>query len=103
VTQPKGLEIVLIYTQTNKTDERNVEITYIANEGFLIHVGERSILIDAIFGDKEYGFCAIPDSAQIAAMIEAKEQFANIDLTVVTHAHIDHFYAPFVYDHLTNK
>ena len=91
------------YTQTKKTNEKNVEITYIANEGFLINVGEKSILIDAIFGDKEYGFCNIPDSAQLSAMMEAKEQFANIDLIAVTHGHIDHFYAPFVIDHLTNN
>ena len=93
----------LCYTQTIKTDERNIEITYIANAGFLINVGDKSILIDAIFGDEEYGFCDIPDTAQISAMIEAKEKFNNIDLIAATHGHIDHFYAPFVSDHLTNN
>lgn len=93
----------LCYTQTNKTDERNVEITYIANAGFLINVGGKSILIDAIFGDEEYEFCDTPDTTQISAMIEAKEQFNNIDLIAVTHRHIDHFYAPFVSGHLINN
>jgi len=93
----------LCYTQTIKTDERNIEITYIANEGFLINVGDKSILIDAIFGDKEYGFCDIPDSIQISSMIEAREPYTNIDLIAVTHNHIDHFYAPFVSDHLANN
>jgi L-ascorbate metabolism protein UlaG (beta-lactamase superfamily) len=94
------LSIQFSYSQTNKT---NAKITYIANEGFLINVGDKSILIDAIFGDKKYGFCDIPDTAQISTMIEAKEQFSNIDLIAVTHGHIDHFYAPFVSDHLTNN
>lgn len=82
---------------------KNVQVTYIANEGFLIEVENKSILIDALFGDKEYGFCDIPDSAQIKKMRNAENEFENIDLIAVTHRHVDHFYAPFVIDHLSNN
>ena len=69
------------------------EVTYIANEGFLIKSGDKTILIDAIFGDQEYGFCDIPDEVQIEAMCKAKYEYSNIDLIAATHSHIDHFYA----------
>lgn len=87
---------------TIKTD-KNVKITYISNEGFLLEVGGKSILIDALFGDKQYGFCDIPDSAQLDAMTSAQEYFANVDLILASHGHIDHFHAPFVTKHLTNN
>lgn len=93
----------LCYTHTIGAVEENIKITYIANAGFLINVGDKSILIDAIFGDEEYGFCDIPDSIQISSMIKAIKQYANIDLIAVTHEHRDHFYAPFVSEHLSNN
>lgn len=97
------ISIQVCHAKSNKESEKNVEVTYIANEGFLINIGDKSILIDAIFGDKEYGFCDIPDTTQITAMVKAKEEFADIDLIAVTHKHIDHFYTPFVSEHLTNN
>lgn len=83
--------------------DKNIKITYISNEGFLIEVGSNSILIDALFGDKQYGFCDIPDSSQIKSMRNAEDIFEDIDLITATHRHIDHFYAPFVIDHLLNN
>ena len=83
--------------------DNNVKITYIANEGFLIKVKDKTILIDALFGDKEYGFCDIPVTSQLELMKNAKEDFENIDLIAATHCHDDHFYASFVVDHLANN
>ena len=97
------LSLQFCYSLGIKEEEKNVDITYIANEGFLIRVDDKTILIDALFGDKEYSFCDIPDSSQINSMIEAKEDFANVDLVAATHWHIDHFYSPFVYEYLTNS
>lgn len=81
----------------------NVKITYIANDGFLIKVNDKTILIDALFGDKEYRFCDIPDRSQLELMKNAKEDFENIDLIAVTHSHVDHFYASFIIKHLANN
>lgn len=91
------------YCFSNEFLRDNVEITYIANEGFLIKVNDKTILIDALFGDTEYGFCDIPDTSQLELMKNAKENFENIDLIAATHCHVDHFYASFVVDHLTNN
>ena len=40
---------------------KNVKVTYIANEGFLIEVENKSVLIDALFGDKELCCSIIKD------------------------------------------
>lgn len=83
--------------------DSKLTLTYIANEGFLIETGQKSILIDALFGEKELGFCDIPTSGAIQAMTAAKDEFAAIDVIAVTHRHLDHFYAPFVAAHLSNN
>lgn len=88
---------------SEKSSRDSVEITYIANEGFLIKVNDKRILIDALFGDKEYEFCDNPDSYQLECMMNAKEDFENIDLIAATHCHIDHFYNSFVVAHLANN
>lgn len=79
------------------------EVTYIANEGFLIETQSKKILIDALFGDKEFSFCDIPDAEAIDSMTKAKGVFEDIDLIAATHKHADHFHAPFVFEHLKNN
>jgi len=86
-----------------KKDPSQVKITYIANEGFLIEVNDKSLLIDALFGAQEYDFCDIPDEAQLEGMRNARGHFKDIDLILATHAHRDHFHAPFVMDHLSKN
>lgn len=105
---PVLLLATLVHVQSglqsaNPGDVREVDVTYIANEGFLIRSGERSVLIDALFGDKEYGFCDIPEKEQIDAMVNARDVFSTVDLVAATHMHMDHFYAPFVAGHLKNN
>lgn len=95
--------IPLCYSQNEKNKAQNVEVTYIANEGFLIKTGDKKILIDALFGDQEYSFCDIPDKLQIDSMRKSQGVFTAIDLIAVTHSHADHFYAPYVSAHLTNN
>lgn len=91
------------YTNKTSGNENIVEVTYIANEDFLIKVNNKKILIDALFGDKEYGFCDIPDEETINAMLKSEDDFKNIDIIATTHNHIDHFYVPFVAGHLMNN
>ena len=86
---------------SNNSDKlKKVEVTYIANDGFLIKVNDKQILIDALFGDIEYGFCDIPSEETLESMMKLEGTFNNIDLIAATHRHIDHFYAPFVFEHL---
>lgn len=93
----------ICYSNNDENKVRNVEVTYIANEGFLIKVGDKKILIDALFGDKDYGFCDIPNAKTMDSILENENKFKNIDLIATTHAHIDHLYAPFVIEHLKNN
>jgi len=91
------------YCFSKETLQENVEITYIANEGFLIKVNNKIILIDALFGETEFEFCDIPDSSSLELMKSAKEDFEHIDLIAATHCHIDHFNPSLLIAHLINN
>lgn len=86
-----------------KVPDPTVRITYIANEGFLIETGQKKILIDALFGEKPYSFCDNPSEKALQEMIHSRGEFSHVDLVAVTHMHRDHFYAPFVSDHLSSN
>mgnify|MGYP006278793741 CR=1 FL=1 len=87
----------------NNGSIRDIEITYIANSGFLIEVQDKKILIDALFGREELSFCEIPKPETINRIIQARDIFENIDLVLATHNHRDHFHAPFVSEFLQNN
>jgi L-ascorbate metabolism protein UlaG (beta-lactamase superfamily) len=77
-----------------------VEITYIANEGYLIEVGSKKILIDAMFDDPTITYSHVPDEATLTRMRTSAAPFDGIDLVLFTHRHRDHFGIGPVYDHL---
>ncbi len=85
------ISIQICYSGNNENKMKNVEVTYIANEGFLIKVGDKKILIDALFGDRDYGFCDIPTEAIMNSILKNENNFKDIDLIATTHAHVDHF------------
>lgn len=91
------------YSKSITVNDKKVKITYIANEGFLIQSGNKSILTDALFGENKLVFCDIPDSIQIKNMKEASGRFAHVDIVTASHHHVDHFHAPFVESHLLNN
>lgn len=76
-----------------------VQITYLANEGFLLEAGETKVLVDALSGDGLRGYPVVP--AKIRAELEsARGRFAGIDLILASHYHGDHFDAAAVARHL---
>jgi L-ascorbate metabolism protein UlaG (beta-lactamase superfamily) len=79
------------------------EVTYIANEGFLIKVNDKKILIDALFEDPQYSLCDASDEEILSSMAKSEGKFKDIDLIAATHRHIDHFYAPLVLEHLKHN
>lgn len=79
----------------------SVQITYIANEGFLIESAHKKILVDALFGEKAMSFCDNPEEETLRDMIAARGEFSDVDLVAVTHRHRDHLFAPFVAGHLS--
>lgn len=76
------------------------EITYIANEGFLIEVGSRKLLIDAIFDDRSITYAHVPDEETLSLIQTSKPPFDDIDLVLVTHSHRDHFSVGPMLEHL---
>lgn len=69
-----------------------LEVTYIANAGFLISVNElkQKILIDALF-QSGFGKYPVPPKGVLEDMGKAKAPFDNVDLFLVTHKNAPHF------------
>lgn len=66
------------------------EITYLANEGFLLAGGGEKVLVDALFGDGLAGYAVVP--AELRSKLEAAQPpFDGVDLVLATHFHDDHF------------
>ena len=64
---------------------RPLEVTYIANEGFVIQGGGKKVLIDA-------PVATIPPATgqTLKAITDARDPFNDVDLILVTHQHADH-------------
>lgn len=70
-----------------------IEVTYVANEGFLISSGGRKILMDAVF-KAETDWCVTPSDATLGRMTGGEAPFDGVSLILITHHHTDHFSAP---------
>jgi len=66
-----------------------VEISYIANEGFMISSGEKQVLVDALFRNP-FGYLDTPERV-FNRMLACNAPFDHIDLLLFSHAHRDHF------------
>jgi L-ascorbate metabolism protein UlaG (beta-lactamase superfamily) len=78
-----------------------VEITYVANEGFLISGAGRKILIDAIFSEG-FGRFYTPAGEILTQETTAAPPFDHIDALLITHYHPDHINPAAVVQHLAN-
>lgn len=79
-----------------------LEVTYIANEGFLVVSGKQKILIDALSGTA-YGLYLVTPTAVFQDMVKAKPPFDNINFMMVTHKHGDHFDSNLTENYLVNN
>jgi metal-dependent hydrolase (beta-lactamase superfamily II) len=85
------------YSVMDKAEFRDVYVNYVGNSGFLITVGDKKILIDAMFeGFPEY---ELPVAVQ-SLLVNAEPPFDNVDLILATHDHADHFSAEMVRQHM---
>jgi L-ascorbate metabolism protein UlaG (beta-lactamase superfamily) len=83
--------------------EQPAQVTYIANEGFIVEVGAQRIVIDGLFFDATIDFCDAPTPVMREQMENASGPFKNVDLLLFTHRHRDHFTAGVVVKHLLNN
>jgi ankyrin repeat protein len=79
-----------------------LEVTYIANEGFLVASGNQKILIDTLSGTS-FGIFLVTPKTIIQDMVKAKPPFDNINLMMVTHKHGDHFDQKLTENYLLNN
>ncbi|OFX83976.1 MAG: hypothetical protein A2W99_03520 [Bacteroidetes bacterium GWF2_33_16] len=70
--------------------QQEIDVTYIANSGFLIESGSKKIVIDALFkhGWNNY---LIPTDTIVSDIINQRDPFNNSTLMLITHNHGDHF------------
>lgn len=79
-----------------------LEVTYLANEGFMIAGGGRKVLIDALFRESS-GVYAAPSPAMRELLEQARSPFDGVDAVFATHFHADHFDAEAVLAHLAHN
>lgn len=81
------------------TLQSEVHITYVANAGFLISSRSAKVLIDGCHsgGLDEYEF---PRGANLRSIQTASGPFADVDVILASHLHVDHFDAASVAAHL---
>lgn len=75
-----------VFAQVKTND---LQVTYIANEGFMLITKHHKILIDALFSDG-YGFFSTPSEKTLNEMMDAKAPFDSVSLCFLTHYHKDH-------------
>ncbi len=79
-----------------------LEVTYLANEGFMIAGSGRKVLIDALFREGVEGYAVISPATR-ALLEQARSPFDGVDVALATHFHADHFDAEAVLAHLKNN
>lgn len=74
---------------TAQEEVAEVEVSYIANEGFMISSGKKKVLVDALF-ENPFGYLDTPKRV-FNRMLKRQAPFDHIDLLLYSHAHRDHF------------
>jgi L-ascorbate metabolism protein UlaG (beta-lactamase superfamily) len=97
------LPVLLLIAGCGQSDPKPpLEVTYIANEGFMIAMGTTKVLIDALPNSKYY---VNPSETTVARIMGDVPPFDKIDYLLVTHLHPDHFNAEltsrFLFQHPT--
>lgn len=79
-----------------------VEVTYLANEGYMLRAGDTKILVDALFNHAMDPYQN--HSPEMLAKLEKGEPpFGGVQVALATHQHADHFDAATVADFLKNN
>ena len=85
-----NLFLVSLVLKSNDNQVDSIEITYIANCGFLLEMDSKKIIIDGLFTEG-YNRYTTPDSATQILLTSGTTPFDNIDFIFVSHNHGDHF------------
>lgn len=86
----------------SQSPEHKIDVTYIANAGFMIEGYGRKILIDALF-NTGWNTYLTPDDSIISRIIKKESPFDEANLMLITHNHADHFNDSIVVAYLNNN
>ncbi len=92
---------VLLSGCSTKAQYNPIQVTYVGNSGFLITVGDKKVLIDALFDGFPPDY-TLPGDVQ-AKIQDSQPPFDDVDLILVSHNHPDHFSPTMVGDFLQNN
>lgn len=79
-----------------------VEVTFLANEGFLLRNDKQSILIDAFVREPVGVFGALPDEVH-KRLVNALPPFDGLTVVLVSHVHADHLQVRSLEKYLTRN
>jgi L-ascorbate metabolism protein UlaG (beta-lactamase superfamily) len=82
----------LLGSQQTAPPGEELELHYLANEGFYLRHGEHALVIDA-FVTEPYGGYAVVPAELFQALLEGQVPFQDVDLALTSHFHRDHFQA----------
>jgi len=87
-----GAALNVSYACTDPAKSGQIRIVHIANQGYLIEIGDTKILIDALHTGV---------STELRAkMTSAEASFDNVDIILATQSHADHFSPDLVAKHM---
>ncbi len=84
--------LAVCVTACGAPPEAPLEVTFIANAGFMISTPGHRVLVDAVFGvseGDEIGWAPLP--GVLASIEQAAPPFDHLEAVLATHDHLDHF------------
>ncbi len=85
------LSLLLTFLFLSCGSNKNVlEVTYLANEGFMVTMGSTKVLIDAF---PQSSYYADPSDSLVSKLMNDVPPYHQVDYLLVTHDHSDHFNA----------
>lgn len=99
-----GLIIANTIASSIYSQQKKVEVTYIANAGFMIESNNKQLAIDALFniGTNNSYYLNLEDSIA-TKIINCYEPFDKLHLMLITHNHRDHFKDSMVVKYLNHN
>jgi len=103
----KKIAFFLFLILTNLIDlscfgQNQIDVTYIANAGFLIESNDKKVLIDALFKNGWDNYL-IPADSIVSKIVHQEAPFDKVRLMLITHNHGDHFNASMVAAYLNSN
>lgn len=87
---------------SSQAQQKKIDVTYIANAGFLIENDTKQLLIDPLFKNGWDSYL-IPSDSVVSKIINQEGPFSKSNLMLITHIHGDHFNASMVQEYLNNN